>query len=141
MLTEEIGIKKVSELMSQNVLTGRLNFSFTDIMRLFSEMNFHHLPIINDEKEIQGIISTNDILKMLTLKMPFLKDTRDETVNMEIDIMDVMTMRPKVILSTSTIKEALSVFSKHHIHALPVVKEGKLVGIITSNDILAALNN
>ena len=139
MYTEDIKTKKVSELMSRNILVGHVTNSFTHTLRIFSEMTFHHLPIVNSKQEVIGMISSNDMLKSLTHKLPMLKQSDDETLNMMFDIRELMTPNPKVISSDATISEALSIFSKHHIHALPVIDGKELVGIITSNDVLGAL--
>lgn len=139
MYTEDIKTKKVSELMSRNILVGHVTNSFTHTLRIFSEMTFHHLPIVNSKQEVIGMISSNDMLKSLAHKLPMLKQSDDETLNMMFDIRELMTPNPQVISSDATISEALSIFSKHHIHALPVIDGKELVGIITSNDVLGAL--
>ena len=141
MYTEDIKTQKVSDLMSRNILVGHVTNSFTHTLRLFSELTFHHLPIVNAKKEVIGIISSNDMLKALTLKLPMLKKSDEETLNMMFDIRELMTPSPQVISSDATIDEVLSVFSKHHIHALPVIDKNELVGIITSNDVLGALSS
>ena len=140
MYTEEIKTKKVSDLMSRNILVGHVTNSFTHTLRLFAEMTFHHLPIVNSKREVIGMVSSNDLLKALALRLPMLKKSDEETLNMVFDIRELMTPDPQVISSGASISEALSIFSKHHIHALPVVDKNELVGIITSNDVLAVLN-
>lgn len=140
MYTDEVKTKKVAELMSRNILVGHVTNSFTHTLRLFAEMTFHHLPIVNTKHEVIGIVSSNDMLKSLTLRLPMLKQSDEETLNMMFDIRELMTPNPQVISSEASVNEALSLFSKHHIHALPVVDKNELVGIITSNDVLAALN-
>ena len=140
MFTEEIKTKKVSDLMSRNILVGHVTNSFTHTLRIFAEMTFHHLPIVNSKRDVIGIISSNDMLKSLMLKLPMLKQSDEETLNMLFDIPELMTRNPQVISPDASVSEALSIFSKHHIHALPVVDKGELVGIITSNDVLAALS-
>lgn len=141
MITGNIKTKKVSDLMSRNILVGHVTNSFTHTLRIFSEMTFHHLPIVNSRQEVIGIISSNDMLKALALKLPMLKQSDEETLNMMFDIRNLMTPNPQVISSDATINEALNIFSKHHIHALPVIDENELIGIITSNDVLGALNS
>lgn len=141
MTTHAVKSKKVSDLMTRNILVGHVTNSFTHTLRLFSEMTFHHLPILNADQELIGIISSNDMLKTLTLKMPFFKNLKDETINAELEISELMTPNPKVIHPDATIKKALEIFSKYHIHSLPVVKDKELIGIITSNDVLAALSD
>lgn len=140
MYTEEIRTKKVADLMSRNIIVGHVTNSFTHTLRIFAEMTFHHLPIVNSKREVIGMVSSNDMLKSLALRLPMLKQSDEETLNMVFDIMELMTPNPQVISSEASISEALSIFSKHHIHALPVIDKNELVGIITSNDVLAALN-
>ena len=141
MILQDVKNKKVSDLMSRNILVGHQSNSFTHTLRLFSEMTFHHLPIVNSDQELVGIISSNDMLKSLTLKLPMLKNTKDDTLNQALDIKELMTPNPVVISPQSNIEEVLNAFSHYHIHALPVVENNKIVGIITSNDVLAELNN
>ena len=140
MYTEEIKTKKVSDLMSRNILVGHVTNSFTHTLRLFAEMTFHHLPIVNSKREVIGMVSSNDLLKALALRLPMLKKSDEETLNMVFDIRELMTTDPQIISSEASVSEALSIFSKHQIHALPVVDQNELVGIITSNDVLAVLN-
>ena len=140
MYTENVKVKKVSDLMPRNILVGHVTNSFTHTLRIFSAMSFHHLPIVNAKHEVIGIVSSNDMLEALTLKLPMLKQSDEETLNLMFDIRELMTIDPQVISSGASIGEALSIFSKHQIHALPVIDKNELVGIITTNDVLAALN-
>ena len=122
--------------MSRSILAIHVNNSFTEVLRLFSEMTFHHLPVVNTKNELIGIISSNDILKFLTTAFYTIKEIDEEALNQSMDIADLMTPDPVTIEPEATIDEALQLFSKHHIHALPVLKGKKVVGILTSNDIL-----
>jgi len=136
MTVVNIKAKKVSDLMSRNILTGHLKNSFAHTLRLFAEMPFHHLPIVNGKTELVGMLSSNDMLKTLTTQSVLLKDLTLATLNDAIDISEIMTLDPKCISPDATIKEALEIFCKNEFHALPVVKDNSLVGIITTNDLL-----
>lgn len=131
-----IKTKKISDLMSRNILTGHVKNSFTHTMRLFDEMPFHHLPIVNEKTKLIGILSSNDMLKALTRQTVLLKEMNQENLNAALDISEIMTSNPITISPDSTIKEAIAIFCENEIHALPVVKDDNLVGIITSNDLL-----
>lgn len=136
MITQNIKAKKVGDLMSRNVLTGYVKNSFTYTLRLFSELPFHHLPIVNVKRELIGMISSNDIMKLLTVQLAMLNDFTEDALNNAVDISEIMSADPITVSPETTIKEALFLFCEHKIHALPVVEEKQLVGILTTNDLL-----
>ena len=128
--------KKVKDLMTTNVLTIPLSSTFADVMRLFSQFPFHHLPVVLPDNKIAGVISTNDILKALTENMSLLKNLDDATLNDYFDIVDVMTPFPHTVTKDTLIEEVLKKCAQYEIHSLLVVSNGILEGIITTNDIL-----
>lgn len=140
MTSQNLKSKPVGELMTRNILVGHLSNPISETFRLFGEMTFHHLPIVDSKQKVVGIISSHDLLKKLTNMAPFLKDLRDESLNSLLDITEVMTPDPVTIHPYATVEEALEIFSKHHIHALPVIQDDELVGILTTNDVIKALN-
>ena len=129
--------KTVADLMTKNVLSIPLASTFPEVMRLFAEFPFHHLPVVLPDNKIAGIISTNDICEVLTNQMAVLKDLSDDTLNAAFDIVEVMTPFPHTVKMDTPIEEVLKKCAEHNIHSLPVVHEGVLQGIITTNDILA----
>lgn len=122
--------------MSRSILTGHIKNSFVHTMKLFAEMPFHHLPIVNEKTDLVGMLSSNDMLNALTTQSVLLKEMNQKNLNRAIDISEIMTPNPITISPDATIKEALEIFCENKIHALPVVQKNKLVGIITSNDLL-----
>jgi CBS domain-containing protein len=86
--------------------------------------NIHHIPVINNQKEIIGILSWKDIQGVENDEM-LVKQTVKDLMNTTI-----ITIRPD-----QTIQEAKDLMKRNNISCLPVIYKGKLVGIITSNDI------
>ena len=50
----------VKDLMTSQVIVAHTSHSFTQICRLFFELDIHHLPVLNDQNELIGIISSNE---------------------------------------------------------------------------------
>jgi len=107
------------------------------IHNLFELHSFHHLPVLSHGKVV-GIISKNDYHKvrhMLTYSWsgnPGIKEMYKKTC-----AADIMSESPVVIEPTDTIGLAADIFLANTIHALPVIEEGELVGIVTSHDLLS----
>ncbi len=85
---------------------------------------FHRLPVVSNGKLV-GIITDRDL--------------REHHGHLEhTKINGVMTERPATVTPATTVEEAAKILLERQIGALPVVAEGRLVGIITTSDILNA---
>lgn len=125
----------VSNLMTKNVKTIGVNNSLLDVKHIFEAKDFHHhLPVVDGDKVV-GMVSLYDFL--IAKKAATLND--EDPVYTSVTVKDFMRTHLKSVNENTSLKEALEMFIEHSIQALPVITDGKLVGIITSNDILRAL--
>jgi CBS-domain-containing membrane protein len=56
----------VSTIMSRQVVVANQFHNFSQVLQLFSEHGMHHLPIVDGHETVIGIISSNDVMKLLT---------------------------------------------------------------------------
>lgn len=85
---------------------------------------FHRLPVVSDGKLV-GIVSDRDL--------------REHRGHLEqVKLNGIMTERPVTVTPESTIEAAAQIMLERQIGGLPVVADGKLVGLITSSDIMRA---
>lgn len=125
----------VSNLMTKNVRTIGVNNSLLDVKHIFEAKEFHHhLPVVDGDKVV-GMVSLYDFL--IAKKAATLND--EDPIYTSVTVKDFMRTHLKSVNENTSLKEALEMFIEHSIQALPVITDGKLVGIITSNDILRAL--
>ncbi|MCO6475901.1 MAG: CBS domain-containing protein [Phaeodactylibacter sp.] len=132
-------IATVADIMSRNVLFAHTNQSFTQLCRLFFEMDIHHMPVADDKGKLIGILSTNDVLKAYGRKVPTLQRADEAMLNENITIFDLMTPDPVSVPPDTTLKEAARLLSTNNIQSLPVVEGEKVVGIVTSRDLIRYL--
>jgi len=128
--------------MTASPVVGNPLNKFSQLLRLFTEFPVHHLPIVDDEGKLIGIISSNDLPKVflsLCNRPEPLKMTMD-VIDQEINLTDIMTTNPITISSTDPISKAADIFSKKKFMALPVVDNGVLVGIVSLKDVVPYLN-
>ena len=85
--------------------------------------NIHHMPVINRDRELIGLISWNDVKS-------YLEKTKrlDDSVNkiMKTDVITTEEYTP--------VEEAKKLMDDNNIGSLPVIKRNKLLGLITRND-------
>ena len=125
----------VAELMTKDVITVGPDDTLSVVKDNFDKGSFHHLPVVKD-KAILGIISKSDLLYFLEgLKE---KDENDAILH-DLKAEKIMTKGLAKVESTDRINVALEVFKVNLFHAIPVVDNNELVGILTTYDIIKAL--
>jgi len=129
---------RVQDIMTSDVTTLRRNEALTlaeDVMRLG---RVRHLPVLDDDgQEVVGIISERDLFReALARTLGYGQHARRKLVD-TLSVKDVMTTDVVTIAPETPLAEAARVLMERKIGCLPVVKDGRLVGIITEGDFVA----
>ena len=109
-----------------------------DVAARFTEMNIHHVVVVDDNRRALGMVSETDLLRArqnqrLALVGAAASDTHDAPL---VFARDVMSRDVVSISTTATFREALDLLLSRQIHALAVVEHLRLIGIVTSRDFL-----
>lgn len=128
----------ISEIMTKNLVTANVTDSLRHISTLLKENNIRHLPIVSG-RSLVGIISKTDILRLSFADIYEGQDNVDETVFEMLRTEQVMVHNPSTVDVHDTVKEVADMMSKVEFHALPVLEEGKIVGIISTTDLIKYL--
>lgn len=117
---------KVKEFMNPPI-TVKDNTLVIEVTKIMSEKDIGFLPVISsDTGKLVGVISEKDLMSILCCDIT----NKDKPVK-EFMIKDVITISPD-----STLKEALEKFIDHKIRHLPVVKDDRVVGVVSVKDVL-----
>lgn len=129
----------VSKIMTDNLVKLNLNDSLTKAESLFKKNKIRHLPVVSGD-EIVGMLSYTDLLRI-----SFADATDESGDSVETTVYDmftleqVMTSQVKTVNAEDNIKDVAEIFTTAEFHALPVVEDNKLVGIVTTTDIIKYL--
>lgn len=130
---------KVKEIMTTTVMkVGPLD-SMQKVAKIFKQEHFHHLPVVMEDEKIVGIISKSDYLQLLhgfTLFKTNESNQFNEAVMQSLLVKEVMTKPVVTVDEEDTVQYAAEIFRENYFHALPVVKDGVIKGIITTYDLL-----
>ena len=126
----------VSRIMTSNVVSLNKTDSLEEAEALFKRHNIRHIPITQGQQVI-GILSHTDLLRISFADSIGYDDQDVETTvyNM-FTIEQVMVKKLETVSSTTTVREVAEILSKREFHALPVVDNNVLVGIVTSTDLI-----
>jgi len=127
----------ISKIMSNDIITVNKSQSIREVSDIIEDKNIHHVPVVSGDKVI-GILSKVDLQK-ISFVNSYDNDGLTTAMYDNLNIEQVMTKDVKVVQKSDTIYEVATILSKNEFHSLPVVEEEKLVGIVTTTDLIKYL--
>ncbi len=129
---------RIAQVMKASPICVGMDTRLQEVRNLLEMHGFHHLPVLDGE-ELVGIISDRDILRLLS---PFLDTAAEMTRDVELlnkAAHQVMTRQPICVSLDDSLNKVIEWMTSASISCMPVVDEGRLVGIITWRDLVALL--
>ena len=128
----------VAKRMKRNPVFVDEGDSMKKAMDLLKEHEIRHLPVLKDGERLVGILSERDIKQASPSPATALEIREIYYLLDKVKVKQIMTRRPYTVSSSSPIEEAALIIREKKIGCLPVVDDGKLVGILTETDIIDA---
>lgn len=126
----------VSAIMTKNVITLKTSDNLETAESLFKKHHIRHIPVVSGTK-ILGMLSYTDLLRISFADAVYEdEESVDTMVYNMFSIEQVMAKNLISVPTTTTIKEVAEILSKKEFHAIPVVDNGKLMGIVTTTDLI-----
>jgi CBS domain-containing protein len=127
----------ISKIMSTDIVTVYKKQSLHEVAQLINEKSIRHVPVVSGNK-IVGMLSKTDLDKISFVNTV---DGEQLTTLMYdvLTIAQVMTKNVLTIEHKDTIYDAALLLSKNEFHALHVMDEEELVGIVTTTDLIKFL--
>ena len=133
----------VSRSMVSKVITIDKDASVFEAQEKMAESKIRHLPVVEDDNRLIGIVTDRDIRSALPYDLIKRKPSAEEREQLaQLKVRDIMTENPKTISPMYTIQDALLLIQKEKVGAFPVVDDdGKLKGILSVRDLLRSFVN
>lgn len=129
----------VSSIMSTKLITVGPQDKLSRVKEIFDTHRIHHIPVVR-YTQILGIISKADFLHFIRGIRKSDYDTMIESTRLNnYTAEEIMTKGLAKLEPTDKINVALEVFKENLFHAIPIVDDGKLVGMLTTFDIIRKL--
>jgi len=147
-------MRKAKDIMTKDVITVEPETEVIHAAKLLLEHHVNGLPVVDKEGHLKGIICQSDLVVqqrkiplpsffiMLDSLVPLAspKNIEKELQKMSaLTVKEAMTPNPVTIGPETDLEDIATLMVKHTIHTLPVVEQGKIVGIIGKEDILRTL--
>lgn len=155
-----VRIMKIREVMNKKVVVCASTDSISTVAKKLKKNNISGIPVVEGGKMV-GIITESDVLRLLRtpkysrelwlpsplelIEVPIRElvgwaETKKALEDIgNVPIRNIMTTHVYTISSSDRIEKAAEMMTKHGVNRLPVIEDGKLVGIVTRGDIIAGL--
>lgn len=130
----------VSEFMTAKPHTLTAEASISDAVKLMAEKHIRHIPIVNENDELAGIVTHRDLLAATGSKLDEVSTMENAFANRPIS--EIMTTDVSTSAEKATVISAAKFIEQNNFDALPVIGANKkVVGIITDSDFVAIAIN
>lgn len=128
----------VKEWMTTPVATIRAAAPVREAVELMKTRKIRHLPVLDDGGRLVGIVTDRDLRQMVF--DPVIQERLGDVVEAlgALTVRDVMTWAVLTVRPESGIRQAARLMHEQKVGALPVVEDGRVVGILTERDVLRA---
>ena len=143
---------KARDVMTLGVYTVKPTASVKDVARLFMERRISAVPVVDDQGKIVGIVSEGDLLHRSEIstqrRHPWWLDlmVRDEVLDAEEyikahakQVADIMTRNVITAETDTPLQEIAEILAKYTIKRVPIVRDGRLVGIVSRANLVQAI--
>ncbi len=145
---------KAKEIMKKEVMTVSADTKITEAARLLLDNHVNGLPVVDNKGRVIGIVCQSDLItqqekaplpSFFTLLDSFIPLTSYKNLEKEVQkiaavtVEKAMTPDPVTVDPETTLEEIATIMVRKKIHTLPVVDQGRLVGIIGKEDVLRTL--
>jgi len=128
---------RVRDVMSQPVRTVGRNDKLSLADSLMAGGRIRHLPVLDEEGNLAGIVSRSDLFRGSLVKALGYGSVAQERVLESLLAKEVMTTEVFTTTPDAALADAARIMIEKKIGCLPVLEEGRLVGILTEGDFVA----
>jgi acetoin utilization protein AcuB len=121
--------------MSKHPLTISIDESLSGAHQYMQAQKIRHLPVVDRSGKMVGLVAEEDLLKAEPSEATLLSVWEIHSLLTKVKVKDVMVKSVITATEDTPIEEAAHLMLDHTIGCLPVLRAGKLVGIITESDI------
>jgi CBS domain-containing protein len=128
----------IGQLMTRDLVTVNEETHIEEVFSIFVKNPYHILPVVNEKKELTGIIDLDTILDILLLCLMPRERYTPLTARKSLGekAKEIMVTHPVTVSLNSTLKDASDIMMKNRSNQVCVSEDGKLVGILSKRDLV-----
>jgi CBS domain-containing membrane protein len=133
---EKVTMFHVKDLMTKKIFSIQESDTLLTARQLMDMARIRHVPVVGPKSEFVGLVTQRDILGATISRLAEIDETTQNEIDAAIPIKEIMCADVTTVGPDDTLRDAADILLHHKYGCLPVVQDGKLVGIITEADFL-----
>ncbi len=144
-------MKTVSEIMTTELVTVKPETTIRELAEIFVTKRIGTLPVLDSSGALLGVVTESDLVEQgKNIHLPTVITLFDWVIYLESEksleselkkmgagtVADIYRQNPVTIGPDEPLSAAADIMSIHHVNAIPVVKDGRLAGIVSRIDII-----
>jgi CBS domain-containing protein len=141
--------------MTRDVITIDHTASLRELTKLLSERGITGVPVIDDERNLMGMVSMRDVITEevrslgANLEYQDIYELFSSALNTEeaegvsvrgLWVEEIMSRSLYTAEESTPVREIAGIMHTHNLHRIPVLRDGKVVGLVTAMDVLRAVS-
>ena len=142
------------DVMSTEVITTSPDTDISQAARLLLERHINGIPVVDSEMRVVGILCQSDLIaqqkkvslpSLFTLLDGFISFSSTKNLDKEfqkiaaLKVSEAMTSDPVLVSPDTSIEDVATLMVNRGFHTIPVVQDGRLVGVIGKEDVLKTI--
>ena len=146
---------RAQDIMTRDVIAIEHTASLRELSKLLSERGITGVPVIDDERNLLGMVSMRDVIKEevrslgANLEYQDIYELFSSALNTEetegvsargLWVEEIMSRVLYTADESTPVREICRAMHMHNVHRIPVLRDGKVVGLVTAMDVLKAVS-
>jgi len=142
------------EIMTSEVITVNPEMGVEELAELLWEKKIGGAPVVDGQGQLLGVVTESDLIdQSKKVHIPTVLSILDSLIFLEspakLDheikkmtgtrVADIYTEKPVTVSDSTPLDELASIMAERRVHTLPVVRDGRLVGVIGKSDLIRAV--
>lgn len=147
-------MKKAADIMSTEIITVSPTTSVSELAQILTNHKINGVPVVDEGGNLQGVVTENDLIyQKKNVHIPTVLTILDSVIYLESPenlkkemhkitgstVADIYTQPVVTIDKNTPIEEIATIMAEKNIHTIPVLEDGKIVGVVGTRDILMTL--
>lgn len=143
------------DIMTKNVITVLPELAVDKLAGVLWQNKVSGVPVVDEDENLMGVVTESDLIDQTKkVHIPTVVTILDSMIFLEkpskIDkeikkmtgttVKDICTLDPVTVEEGTTLDEIASIMADKHFHTLPVVKDGRVVGVVGKSDIIRTIS-
>jgi acetoin utilization protein AcuB len=125
----------IADIMTRKLITIAPDLAISELQPMFRQFDIHHLLVV-EEGRLVGVVSDRDVLRNVSPFVHTLAEDKKDSFTLTRKAHQIMSTQLVTVESTAGIRSACERLLNGGVSLLPIVDNGKLVGVVSWKDLL-----